>query len=99
MQDGAPPHIDSRVKQLIRQHFTDARVISLHFPTEWPPSSPDITPFYFWLWGFLKDNIYRKKPASVPDMKDSIQLHVLDIPADSLRSAVENIVSATRAHF
>ncbi|GBM01400.1 hypothetical protein AVEN_236219-1 [Araneus ventricosus] len=40
---------------------------------------------------FLKDNIYRKRPASLPDLKDSIRHHVLDIPADSLRSAVENM--------
>ncbi|GBN33872.1 hypothetical protein AVEN_211817-1 [Araneus ventricosus] len=33
MQDGAPPRIDRRVKQLLRPHFTDARVISRHFPT------------------------------------------------------------------
>ncbi|GBM82438.1 hypothetical protein AVEN_229479-1 [Araneus ventricosus] len=48
MQDGAPPRIDRRVKQLLRQHFTDARVMSRHFPTVWPPRSPDITPCDFW---------------------------------------------------
>ncbi|GBL95531.1 hypothetical protein AVEN_54132-1 [Araneus ventricosus] len=92
MQDGAPPHVDRRVKQLLRQHFTDARVISHHFPTAWPPRSPDITPCDFCLWGFLKDNIYRKRPASLPELKNSIRRHVLDIPVDSLHSAVENMV-------
>ncbi|GBN09994.1 hypothetical protein AVEN_250132-1 [Araneus ventricosus] len=43
-QDGVPPHINRRVKQLLRQHFTDARVISRHFPTAWPSRSPYITP-------------------------------------------------------
>ncbi|GBN56348.1 hypothetical protein AVEN_11437-1 [Araneus ventricosus] len=47
MPDGAPPHIDRRVKQLLIQHFTDARVISRDFPTAWPPLSPDITPRNF----------------------------------------------------
>ncbi|GBL74718.1 hypothetical protein AVEN_243593-1 [Araneus ventricosus] len=47
MQDCAPPHIDRRVKQLPRQHFTDARVISRHFTTAWPPRSLDITPATF----------------------------------------------------
>ncbi|GBL77713.1 hypothetical protein AVEN_152932-1 [Araneus ventricosus] len=84
------PHIDCRVKQLLRQHFTDARVISRHFPTGRLPRSPDTTPCDF--WGFLKENIYRKRPESLPDLKDSIRRHVLDIPADSLRSAVENMV-------
>ncbi|GBO39959.1 hypothetical protein AVEN_107801-1 [Araneus ventricosus] len=47
MHDGAPPHIDRQVKQLLRQHFTDERVLSLHFPTSWAPRSPDITPCHF----------------------------------------------------
>ncbi|GBO33572.1 hypothetical protein AVEN_218360-1 [Araneus ventricosus] len=92
IQDGALPHINRRVKHLLRQHFTDARVISGHFPTAWPPRSPDITPSDFCLWGFLKDNIYRKRPASLPDLKNRIRRHVLDIAADSFRSAVENMV-------
>lgn len=92
MQDAAPPHIDRRVKQLLRQHFTESRVISCHFPIRWPPRSPDITTCDFWLWGFLKDNIYSRRKASVADLKDSIRRHVLDIWADSLRSAVENTV-------
>ncbi|GBO27039.1 hypothetical protein AVEN_18024-1 [Araneus ventricosus] len=92
MQEGGPPHIDRRVKQLLRRHFTDARVISCYFPAAWPSRSPDITPYDFWLWGFLKDNIYPKRPAPLPDLKDSIRRHVLDTPADSLRSAVENMV-------
>ncbi|GBM41323.1 hypothetical protein AVEN_241483-1 [Araneus ventricosus] len=92
MQDGAHPHIYRRVKQWLRQHFTDARMISYNFPTAWPPRSPDITPCDFWLWGFLKDNIYRKRPASLPDLKDSIRGHVLNIQADSLRSAVETMI-------
>ncbi|GBN31555.1 hypothetical protein AVEN_252176-1 [Araneus ventricosus] len=66
--------------------------MSRHFSRAWPPFSPDITPCDFWLWGFLKDNIYRKRPASLPDLKDSIRHHFLDIPADSLRATVENMV-------
>ncbi|GBM13533.1 hypothetical protein AVEN_24561-1 [Araneus ventricosus] len=64
----------------------------LSFPAAWPPVSPDITPCDFWLWGFLKDNIYPKRPAPLPDLKDSIRRHVLDTPSDSLRSAVEKMV-------
>ena len=92
MQDGASPHIDRRVKQLLRQHFTDAGVISRHFPLTWPPRSPDITPCDFWLWGFLKDNIYSRRQVSVTDLKDNIRCQVLDIRADSLQLAVENTV-------
>ncbi|GBM45234.1 hypothetical protein AVEN_63841-1 [Araneus ventricosus] len=99
MQDGAPPHIDRRVKQLLTQYFSDARVISHHFPTALPPRSPDITTCDFWLWGFLKDNIYRKSPASLLDLRDSFRRHVLDIPADSLRSHRPALDPAEKANF
>ncbi|GBO27520.1 hypothetical protein AVEN_245013-1 [Araneus ventricosus] len=92
VQDGTLPDIDRRVKQLLRQHFTDAQVISRHFPIAWPPRSPDVTPCDFWMWGFLKDNIYSRRPAPLSDLKDSFWRHVLDIPTDSLHSAVENMV-------
>ncbi|GBN54214.1 hypothetical protein AVEN_55877-1 [Araneus ventricosus] len=52
MLDGAPPHIDRHVKQLLRQHFTDSRVISRHFPTAWSSHSPDINPLRLLVVGF-----------------------------------------------
>jgi hypothetical protein len=32
MQDGAPPHISLRAKNVLKNHFTEERVISHHFP-------------------------------------------------------------------
>ena len=58
MQDGAPPHIGLCVQQFLRQHFTNDRVISRAFPTIWPPRSPDLYPYDFWLWGYLKNLVY-----------------------------------------
>ncbi|PRD34312.1 UNVERIFIED_CONTAM: hypothetical protein NCL1_15063 [Trichonephila clavipes] len=48
----ASPHITSSVQQLLRQAFTDARVISRSFPKTSPPRSPNLTPCDFWLWSF-----------------------------------------------
>ncbi|GBL88979.1 hypothetical protein AVEN_255144-1 [Araneus ventricosus] len=55
MQDGAPPHIATPVKQLLNLHFGNDRTISCHFPTAWPPRLPVLNPCDFWLWGYLKD--------------------------------------------
>ncbi|GFX56887.1 uncharacterized protein TNCV_3566591 [Trichonephila clavipes] len=96
MQDGKP-QVNRRVKHLLKQHFTEARLISRHIPTIQPPSSPDITLCDFWLWGFLKDNIWRQRP-SILDLKDSIRPQILDIPADPLRLPVENMVLQLRAY-
>ncbi|GFV42205.1 uncharacterized protein TNCV_3164361 [Trichonephila clavipes] len=51
MQDGAPPHIARRVKDLLRMSFGDDRVLSRHFHHAWPPRSPDLSPCDYWLWG------------------------------------------------
>ncbi|GFU76388.1 uncharacterized protein TNCV_2158951 [Trichonephila clavipes] len=37
MQDGAPPDIARRVKDLLRRSFGDDRVLSRHFHHAWPP--------------------------------------------------------------
>ena len=42
------------VKQLLKRHLGNTRVISRHFPTLWPSRSPDPNPYDFWLWGCLK---------------------------------------------
>ncbi|GFT93601.1 uncharacterized protein TNCV_677391 [Trichonephila clavipes] len=49
MQDGAPPHITRCVKDVLKHHFTEERVISHQFRHMWPPRSPDLNPCDFWL--------------------------------------------------
>ncbi|GFU72160.1 DUF4817 domain-containing protein [Trichonephila clavipes] len=44
MQDGAPPHIARRVKDLLRRSFGDDRVLSRHFHHACSPRSPDLSP-------------------------------------------------------
>ncbi|GFW84945.1 uncharacterized protein TNCV_682331 [Trichonephila clavipes] len=89
MQDGAPPHIGLCVQQFLRQHVSNDRVISRAFPTAWPPRSPDLNPCDFWLWGYLKNLVYRGRLITLADLKDSITLHLRSISVDQLRSAFE----------
>jgi len=36
----------------------------------WPPRSPDATPYDFFLWGYVKDQVYVPSlPASIPEIK------------------------------
>ncbi|GBM29925.1 hypothetical protein AVEN_111232-1 [Araneus ventricosus] len=41
MQNGTLQHIAIPVKQLFNLHFGNDKIISRHFPTAWPPRSPD----------------------------------------------------------
>ncbi|GFW81493.1 uncharacterized protein TNCV_2881711 [Trichonephila clavipes] len=92
MQDGAPPHIARRVKDLLRRSFGDDRVLSRHFHHAWPPRSPDLSSCNYWLWSYLKSKVYRDRPTSLGMLKDNIRLQCLTITPDMLYSAVHNII-------
>ncbi|GFT32785.1 uncharacterized protein TNCV_2901771 [Trichonephila clavipes] len=92
MQDGTPPHIARRVKDLLRRSFDDDRVLSRHFHHAWPPWSPDLSPCNYWLWGYLKSQVYRDRPTSLGMLKDNIRLQCLTITPDMLYSAAHNII-------
>lgn len=58
--DGAPAHNARRVRDYLRRRFNN-KIITTHSDTPWPPRSPDITPLDFFLWGFVKDRVYRNR--------------------------------------
>ncbi|GFW53682.1 uncharacterized protein TNCV_4815831 [Trichonephila clavipes] len=64
MQDGALPHIIRYVKDVLKHHFTEERVISRQFHHLGPPQSPDFKPCDFWLWGHLKQLVSWDQPRT-----------------------------------
>ncbi|GFY25113.1 uncharacterized protein TNCV_2693041 [Trichonephila clavipes] len=92
MQDGAPSHIARCVKDVLKHHFTEERVISRQFRHLWPPRSHDLNPCDFWFWGHLKQLVSYDQPRTLPDLKDSISRHVLNISQNTLRSTVEHAI-------
>ena len=48
----------------------------------WPPESIDITLLDFFLWGFVKDIIYRKKVSNVDDLKARITAVIVSVDMD-----------------
>ncbi|GFV33225.1 uncharacterized protein TNCV_4635141 [Trichonephila clavipes] len=53
---------------------------------------PDLGPCDYWLWGYLKSQVYRDRPTSLGMLKDNIRLQCLTITPDMLYSAVHNII-------
>ena len=80
-QDGAPTHRSHLVRDLLLEMFQD-RVIAQDQPTEWPPRSPDLTPCDFFLWGFVKGNVFTTPPASIEDMRDRIVNELANLRED-----------------
>ena len=48
------------------------RWIGCDGPILWLPRSPDITPLDFFLWGYVKDIVYRNKVRDINDLQHRI---------------------------
>ena len=102
MQDGALPHRTNEVFQILDEHFT-GRVLGLGYPSkyaggvEWPPYSPDLNPCDFFLWGHLKDKVYRDKPTTLVDLKAGIKREVDSIDRTALANVFQGFESRLHA--
>ncbi|GBO34265.1 hypothetical protein AVEN_114884-1 [Araneus ventricosus] len=69
--DGAPAHKTSSVKQDLVEEFGE-QIIGYGGLQEWPPRSPDLTPMDFFLWGYLKQQMYATPPPTLQDLQRRI---------------------------
>lgn len=67
-QDGAPPHWARVVREFLDMHFP-GRWVGRDGPILWPPRSPDLTPLDFFLWGYVKDIVYKTPVTSLDELK------------------------------
>ena len=63
-QDGAPPHYAIAVREILDDHLQN-RWVGRRDHIEWPARSPDLTACGYWLWGYLKVEVYARKPQDV----------------------------------
>ncbi|PSN52652.1 hypothetical protein C0J52_08821 [Blattella germanica] len=74
-QDGAPAHYHNRVREYLDENLP-GRWIGRRGAVEYPPRSPDLTPLDFYLWGTLKDVVYRKSHAHWMHYDNPLYVHV-----------------------
>ncbi|KAJ4431034.1 hypothetical protein ANN_19627 [Periplaneta americana] len=65
--DGAPPHLDRRVRNHLNATLPD-RWIGSDGSVPWPPRSPDPTPLDFFLWGDVKRFLYEAPTDTAKDL-------------------------------
>lgn len=87
-QDGATCHTTRENMTLLRGQFP-GKVISRFGDVEWPARSPDLSPLDFFLWGYLKDKVYRDNPKTVTELKEAIATEIRAI-GPGVTSAVMN---------
>ena len=84
-QDGAPPHWGLIVRDFLNETFPN-RWVGRNGPTPWPPRSPDITPLDFFLWGYVKDRVYRTPVRDV----ETLQSRIIEVLATVNEEMLEN---------
>lgn len=80
MQDGARVHIPNRTLAYLGRQFGN-RTIGEKLGQHWPARSPDLTPCDFFLWGWLKDQVYKRLPlADLAALEAAIRQILQNIP-------------------
>ena len=70
-QDGAPPHFSLQVRARLNDKFPD-RWIGRAAPIPWPPRSPDLTPLYVFVWGYVNNIVYSEKIRDLQHLRHRI---------------------------
>ena len=81
----------SHCAELVGSNTFPGRWIGRRGPVEWPPRSPDLTPLDFWLWGYLKDKVYRHRIHNIPELREAITEEFRKIPLDMCKKACDNV--------
>jgi len=89
-QDGATAHTARKSMALLREMFP-GQLISLRGDILWPARSPDLTPCDYFLWGYLKTEVFKHRPRTLQALKDAIRLEVARILHDMLDRVMRNI--------
>lgn len=78
-----------RTMDILHERF-EGMVISRRGDVNWPPRSCDLTPLDYFLWGYLKSQVYANRPQSTNALKDNITKTIAEIQPDLCGRVIEN---------
>ena len=88
-QDGAKPHTaNSNMDYLDGIFGPNMLALKSRQGEAWAPSSPDMSACDFWLWGHLKEKVYKPMPTSMAQLKNRIVEEMGKIPPEMVKEAV-----------
>lgn len=87
--DGAPAHFAVNVRQTLNQQYPE-QWIGRGGPVNFPARSPDLTCLDYYLWGRLKDLVYKDRPTTREDMMHRIRNAVASISGEEVLRAVDS---------
>lgn len=84
-QDGAPSHTAKVVQAWCEENLTD--FISKN---EWPPSSPDLNPLDYFVWGYMMSKLNDYKITNLEQFKRVITKIWDEMPMEHVRAACDD---------
>lgn len=87
-QDNATAHTSGKTCQHLTKIFGKRMIDKQLFPAR----SPDLTPADFFLWGYVKDNVFINNPKTLDDLKSAIASCINSINPEMLMKVSSNIV-------
>ena len=88
-QDGATSHSSRHSLGILRDMFP-GHLVSLRGDIGWPLRSPDLTPCDFFLWRYIKSQMYQHRLANLEELKAAITHEINTIPQDMVERAMVN---------
>lgn len=88
-QDGAPPHSTNIVTAWLNNHFNTW--IGRRSPNKWPARSPDLTVLDYFLWGYIKNDVYQKTSANMEELRMRIVEAFQKVTPVMLRNATQGL--------
>lgn len=94
-QDGAPCHSTRNVRQYLNTLF-NGKVIDRCSDFFWPARSPDLSPLDYFLWGYLKQNVYLQRPfQNVDHLERVIRETITNITPAMIRNVLREFSART----
>lgn len=90
--DGCPAHYSVLARQVLDRDF-NGRWIGREGPVNWPARSPDLTSADFFLWGYLKDIVYKETPTTRENMMQRLRDACAAITPDMLSRCVQEFTA------
>jgi hypothetical protein len=92
-QDGAPFHFGFCMRRWLDLQFQGSW-IGHRGPVEWPPRSLDLSPFDFYLWGYLKAMVYQKNIQNMNYLNGRIRNAISGIRPEELEFSTNGRIAS-----
>lgn len=89
--DGSPIHNALLIRNWLNEHFENCWIGRNSPFCEWPPRSPDLTPLDYFLWGVLKEKVYRTRPQNQQELQARIIRACSEVTPQQIRNVILNL--------